>query len=297
MRRVLVFVALFATMSCVTFTSCKKKTEDEKVTTINGSYLCLNDYDFFEVLAFSENGSLNSQGFYGNKSGEEVGYWSNVTGNYKIDGNIIDLIFEDGDNSKGSYHLNDYEFVFIDDNEGTTTVYKKLTETDNKNIIGNWKSYNMCMMNDPKEDYIVFPDGQIEPFPTAELDGTIVRDIVDYIFNDITFKDNGEFVFNYSYSQSATGTYANNNNLNLTLTFNVNDVPMDINCSLAQNVSKNESYIFIGKEGCLKLSMSYLYQKLLEYGYELSQEGINAFYQQLDNTFNDFAIAVSLMKQ
>lgn len=295
MKRLLMFVALFATLASVTFTSCKKDSTnvDKK---ISGSYLCLNDYDFFEVLDFSDDGSLSSRGFYGNKSGEEVGYWSDVKGNYKINGDKIDLIFEDGDNSYGTYHLNDVEFVFIDNETGSTTIYKKLTATDNKNILGNWKSFNMCMMSDPKVEFIEFPEGVYEePFPVANLDGSVVRDIVEHLFSDITFAENGQFTFKYGYEQQESGTYVNNNR-SLVLTINVNGAPISINCSLAQNVNRNESFIFLGKESCLKLSMVYIYQKLIESGQQFPEEGFAEFYQLIGDAFNDFAVAVSLNK-
>lgn len=297
MKRLFIFVALFAAMTCMTFTSCKKKTEDAKPVKISGSYLCLNNYDFFEVLTFSEDGSLDSRGFYGNKSGEEIDVWSGVKGNYKIDGNTIELNFEDEDNDKGVFHLNDYEFIFMDDNNGITSVYRKLTETNNKNIKGSWTSFNMSMMCDPAEEFIIFPNGDIEPFPTEGLDGTVIKSIVNYVFSDITFADNGVFYFNHTYGEQETGTYVNNNDMPLTLTFDINGTPVNIEGSLTQDVNKNESYIFFNEENCLKLGLVYIYQNLLGYEIEVTQEEMEIFYELLNESFDNFAVAVSLVRQ
>lgn len=294
MKRFLMLVVLFATVVCVTFTSCKK--EDEQV--ISGTYLCLNNYDLFEVLTFTEDGSLDSRGFYGNKSGEEVDVWSGVKGNYIIDGNTIELNFEDGDNDKGVFHLNDYEFVFIDDNNGITNVYRKLTETNNTNIKGSWTSFNTSMMCNPKEEFIVFPNGNIEPFPTKNIDGAVLRSIVNYLFNDITFGDNGVFYSNnHTYGEQETGTYVNNNDIPLTLTFDINGTPVSVECFLTQDVKKNESYIFFGKESCLQLGLVYIYKQLLGRDNQVSQQELEVFYNLLNDTFENFAVAVSLVRK
>lgn len=295
MKRFLILVAMFATMSCVTFTSCKKKTEDVKPVKISGNYLCLNNFDFFEELEFTEDGTLTSRGFYGNKSGEEIDAWSGVKGNYKIDGNTIELNFEDGDNDKGVFHLNDHEFIFIDDNDGTTTVYKQLTP--DKDICGSWESLNMGLLSDPKVDFFVFPGGDIEPVPTDIIDGTVVKSIVDYLFSDITFMEDGTFYFNHSYDQMEEGTYEYSGGLNLVLTFYVNDIPVNVDAFLAQKKNRDESYIFFDKDGCFKLAILYIYNHVLGNELEVTQQQLETLYNVLNESFDNFAVAVSLKQQ
>lgn len=70
----------------------------------------------------------------------------------------------------------------------------------------------------------------------------------------------------------------------------------DINCSLTQNVTKSKSYIFIDKPDALKLSMVYIYQQLITNNMQVTQEDLTAFYEELLNSFNELAIAVSLQR-
>lgn len=294
MKRLLMsFVVLAATVMCVTLTSCNK--EDE-VTEISGNYLLLDVYDNFEVINFQKDGSLSSTGFYGKKSGEEICSWNDVKGSYEIDGNIIDMKFEDGDNAKGSFILSDEEFVITNDYDKKTYVYKKLIETDKKNIVGKWVCYNLSSICDPKEEYINLPGG-MPPFPVENIDGSLIGDIVNNVFGNITFKENGEFVFKFDYDKEEKGTYVNDNNLPLSMTFNINGNPVEVGCRLVQNVSKTESYIFVGKADVLKLAMSYIYQQLLANNITVTQEELTAFYNEMLNAFNEFAIAVSLQRQ
>lgn len=80
------------------------------------------------------------------------------------------------------------------------------------------------------------------------------------------------------------------------MTFYINEIPVDINCSLTQNVTKSESYIFIDKPDVLKLSMVYIYQQLITNNMQVTQEDLTAFYEELLNSFNELAIAVSLQR-
>lgn len=80
------------------------------------------------------------------------------------------------------------------------------------------------------------------------------------------------------------------------MTFYINEIPVDINCSLTQNVTKSESYIFIDKPDALKLSMVYIYQQLITNNMQVTQEDLTAFYEELLNSFNELAIAVSLQR-
>lgn len=286
------FVVLFATVMCVTFTSCNK---EEKVTEISGNYLLLDAYDNFEVIDFQKDGSMSSRGFYGKKSGEEVSSWSGVKGNYTIDGNRIDMVFEDGDNSQGMFVLSDNEFVINDEDDKRTYVYKKLTETDQKNIIGNWSFFNLSVLNIPKVENINVPG--FEPFPTADIDGSIVTDIVNNVFGNITFKENGEFTFKFDYDKEEKGTYVNDSNLPLNMSFNINGIPVEVKCNLVQNVDHTESYIFMNKESVLNLSMSYIYQLLLENNIPVTQENMKTFYDEMLDAYDEFSIAISLQKQ
>lgn len=80
------------------------------------------------------------------------------------------------------------------------------------------------------------------------------------------------------------------------MTFYINEIPVDINCSLKQNVTKSESYISIDKPDALKLSMVYIYQQLITNNMQVTQEDLTAFYEELLNSFNELAIAVSLQR-
>ena len=139
--------------------------------------------------------------------------------------------------------------------------------------------------------------GGLPPLSMDDLDGgNIINTIISDLFGNIDFKDNGEFVFKYDYDKEGKGTYINDNKLPLCMTFYINEIPVDINCSLTQNVTKSESYIFIDKPDALKLSMVYIYQQLITNNMQVTQEDLTAFYEELLNSFNELAIAVSLQR-
>lgn len=285
----MLLVALIATAMCVTFTSCNK---DEVKQTISGYYLLLNTYDVFEMVYFKNDGSVTSMGFYGNKSGKETAQWSEVKGHYVIDGGRIEIIYEDGDNSKGKFLLNDREFVISDEIENETYVYKRLSENNVKTLTGRWSSTNLCILNDPKKEFINIPG--FEPFPTAELDFSMINSIVNIVFKDITFKENGEFTFKFNYGQEEKGTYARIDELRFTMTMSVKGVPVDITGYFAQTMDKSESYFFFNKDDALKFSLLYLYQRLEENGISVTDEQLSPFYKELTECFSNFAFAISL---
>ena len=189
----MIVMAMMAILMSVSFVACDSD-DDNNVPNVNltGKWYCKTD-SLRELLIINGNNSIVANRVYNYQS------WESVDGNIIVNGDKLNLTFENGNSVSGTFALNN-NTLSIKTTNGTYT-YAKLSEETN--LVGEWNYSNITFSARPVKDEIVIPGGTIngEVVPptvmqTSQLSGKFIEYAAQRYFRNIVFNNDGTLTYN-----------------------------------------------------------------------------------------------------
>ena len=132
--------------ACLCFAGCNNNDAEEKIN-LQGKWFIMTE-EWKELLIISEDHSILSTGAVDNE------FWRGIKGQIELDGDTFSMIFEDDDNSYGTYTPKGNKLTLIID--GDEFVYTKMEE--NFSMSGEWEcSETLSFINAVKMSFCCHP--------------------------------------------------------------------------------------------------------------------------------------------
>lgn len=266
-------------------------TQNEDVK-LEGLWFILTD-EFKELLLIDEDNKLISMG------SDDEDIWMGIKGEIILDGNKISMIFEDDDNTFGTFKLKDDQLkIYVDGEEYT---YTKLKESFS--MLGEWAPEEdvLCFVT-PIKDVIELPsgstaDGQEIPaaIPTAQLTGDFVKMAVANYLGNVKFRDD---TFEYTMrvgenSTDCTKNYAIAHNMICVFS---EDNSTEQMIRIFQNRAGDKAFLLLTKANMADMFVAWGHQLRQDNITEGDEDGLYAFRRSFMEAFENYAVLITLSK-
>lgn len=295
MKSILKQVCLVVTAVVISlgFVACSKN----KSVSVNleGKWIHMSE-NHKELLIINADHTLFSTG------ADESSAWIGVKGKIELDGDKFSFYSEDGDNSFGTYSLenNKLRLDIIDDG---CYVYNKMEE--DFSIEGSWKCVKTMPFIKAVKDEIKLPVGSIvngEMIPTvlktANIKGEFIEGAIKAYFRDVKFV-NGKMEYKVvkdGEEMTMTKNYRLVDNM-MKITGKVGSVVIDNEFMVFQNPDTKESYMFLTKDNIADMFIGYALMLREGQVSEGSVEALDVFRKEFVEVFENFAAIIYLQKQ
>lgn len=280
--------------ACLCFAGCNNNDAEEKIN-LQGKWFIMTE-EWKELLIISEDHSILSTGAVDNE------FWTGIKGKIELDGDTFSMIFEDDDNSYGTYTLKGNKLTLIID--GDEFVYTKMEE--NFSMSGEWECSETLSFINAVEDELLLPSGSIvngeeiiTSIPTENIKGEFVDNALETYFRNIKFDDNGKISYTVTKDGedlTMTKDYQITDNI-MKVTGKVGNVDIDSQFIAFLDDSKDEAYLFLTKESIADMFIGY--GLMLREGdvSEGSDEALEEFRESFLEVFENFAVIIYLSRK
>lgn len=277
------------------FVACSKNNGHQETVNLKGKWILMTE-GYMEMLIINEDHTLLSTG------ADDEDVWTGIKGQITLDGDKFTFISEDGDNSFGTYKLEDNKLTLITD--GETYVYNKLLEEFS--MEGKWKTTKTLSFINAVKDELKLPFGSIvngEEIPTviqtANVKGEFVDNAINTYLRNIEFKSNGKITYDVvkeGEETPMTKNYELANNY-LKVTGKVGSIDINNQFMAFQNPNQKLSFLLLTKENIADMFVGY--GLMLREGNvsEGSAESLEEFKKEFMEVFENFATIIYLEKE
>lgn len=287
------FVAMVAMAACVGFVSCEDKEQNGNEINLAGKWYTYTD-DFQEILIIEEDHSMVSIG----SDGEDI--WMGIKGQLTIDGDRFEMIFEDDDNTEGTFTLEGNKFTIMDA-DGSTLVYTKLEE--DLSVVGEWAYASSICYIRAIADEISLPvgsvvDGEVIPttIPTSQIKGKFVENAVQKYFKNINFKSDNTLTYSvnmYDEERQVSKNYTVADNT-MTISGESGGINHTTSFMVFQSPDHQKTFLLLTKEAVAEMFVGYAHALRQDGTSGGSEEALSAFKDEFLAAFQNYAITITL---
>jgi hypothetical protein len=222
--------------------------------------------------------------------------WEHINGNLAVDGNGINIRFEDGNSLAGTCGMKDNTLI-INTSNGK---YKYSRLAEDTNLVGEWSYSGITFSAKPVKDEIVIPGGTIngETVPptimkTSQLSGAFIDYAAKRYFNNIKFNDNGTMTYDVLKDEgnlSLTKNYSIDG-INMTITGETAGHEIESKFMVLQEIDNNTAVFVLNKESVAEMFIGYALM-LFEGGIapDVTDEALEAYKQAFTEAFDFYSV-------
>ena len=221
--------------------------------------------------------------------------WEGINGNLTVDGNKVNIYFEDGYSLAGTATLQD-SILIISTTNGEYRYSRLAEET---NLTGDWNYSNITYSAKPIKDEIVIPGGIIngEEVPptimqTSQISGKFIEYAAQRYFRNIKF-ENGTMTYSVLKVEQEVPMSKNYsiNGLNMTITGATAGHDIESAFMVLQSYDKNTAYFIFNKETIAEMFTGFALM-LLEGGIapEVNDEALEAYKKAFTEAFDYYRV-------
>lgn len=288
------FIAMVAMATCVGFVSCEDNNQNGNELNMAGKWYT-HTGDYHELLIIEEDHSLVSLG----SDGENI--WMGIKGQLTIDGDRFEMIFEDDDNTEGTFTLEGNKFTIVDDADGIAYVYTKLEEE--VSVVGEWAYASSICHIRAIADEISLPvgsvvDGEVIPttIPTSQIKGEFVENAVQKYFHNISFNADNTLTYSVNIRDeerqvSKNYTVADNT---MTITGESGGIDHTTSFMVFQSPDHQKTFLLLTKEAVAEMFVGYAHALRQDGTSSGSEEALSDFKEAFLAAFQNYAITITL---
>lgn len=287
------FVAMVAMAACVGFVSCEDKEQNGNEINLAGKWYTYTD-DFQEILIIEEDHSMVSIG----SDGEDI--WMGIKGQLTIDGDRFEMIFEDDDNTEGTFTLEGNKFTIMGA-DGSTLVYTKLEEE--LSVVGEWAYASSICHIRAIADEISLPvgsvvEGEVIPttIPTSQIKGEFVENAVQKYFKNISFNADNTLTYSvnmYDEERQVSKNYTVADNT-MTISGESGGINHTTSFMVFQSPDHQKTFLLLTKEAVAEMFVGYAHALRQDGTSSGSEEALSAFKEEFLAAFQNYAITITL---
>jgi hypothetical protein len=221
--------------------------------------------------------------------------WESINGNLTVEGNKVNIYFEDGYSLAGTATLQD-SILIISTTNGEYRYSRLAEET---NLTGDWNYSNITYSAKPIKDEIVIPGGIIngEEVPptimqTSQISGKFIEYAAQRYFRNIKF-ENGTMTYSVLKEEQEVPMSKNYsiNGLNMTITGETAGHDIESAFMVLQSYDKNTAYFIFNKETIAEMFTGFALM-LLEGGVapEVNDEALEAYKKAFTEAFDYYKV-------
>lgn len=288
------FISMIAMATCVGFVSCEDDEQNGNELNLAGKWYTYTA-DYQEILIIEEDHSLVSLG----SDGEDI--WMGIKGQLTLDGDRFEMIFEDGDNSVGTYTLEGNKFTIISEDGDMAYTYTKLEEE--VSIVGEWAYASSVCYIRAIADEISLPvgsivDGEVIPttIPTSQIKGEFVENAVQKYFKNVSFNSNNTLTYSvniHDEERQVSKNYTIANNV-MTISGESGGINYTTSFMVFQSPDHQKTFLLLTKEAVAEMFVGYAHTLRQDGTSSGSDEALNNFKEAFLAAFQNYAIAVTL---
>ena len=221
--------------------------------------------------------------------------WESINGNLTVEGNKVNIYFEDGYSLAGTATLQD-SILIISTTNGEYRYSRLAEET---NLTGDWNYSNITYSAKPIKDEIVIPGGIIngEEVPptvmqTSQISGKFIEYAAQRYFRNIKF-ENGTMTYSVLKVEQEVPMSKNYSidGLNMTITGATAGHDIESAFMVLQSYDKNTAYFIFNKETVAEMFTGFALM-LLEGGIapEVNDEALEAYKKAFTEAFDYYKV-------
>ena len=221
--------------------------------------------------------------------------WESINGNLTVEGNKVNIYFQDGYSLAGTATLQD-SILIISTTNGEYRYSRLAEET---NLTGDWNYSNITYSAKPIKDEIVIPGGIIngEEVPptvmqTSQISGKFIEYAAQRYFRNIKF-ENGAMTYSVLKVEQEVPMSKNYsiNGLNMTITGATAGHDIESAFMVLQSYDKNTAYFIFNKETIAEMFTGFALM-LLEGGVapEVNDEALEAYKKAFTEAFDYYKV-------
>lgn len=221
--------------------------------------------------------------------------WESINGNLTVEGNKVNIYFQDGYSLAGTATLQD-SILIISTTNGEYRYSRLAEET---NLTGDWNYSNITYSAKPIKDEIVIPGGIIngEEVPptvmqTSQISGKFIEYAAQRYFRNIKF-ENGTMTYSVLKVEQEVPMSKNYsiNGLNMTITGATAGHDIESAFMVLQSYDKNTAYFIFDKETIAEMFTGFALM-LLEGGVapEVNDEALEAYKKAFTEAFDYYKV-------
>ena len=281
-------MAVVAIVMSISFVACKSDDNKKENINLKGRWYSKTE-NVSNLLVINDD---NSAVIYKVSSYES---WEGINGNLTVDGNKINIYFEDGNSLIGTGTIQDNALII----NTTNGEYRYSRLAENTNLNGDWNYSNITYSAKPIKDEIVIPGGIIngEEVPptimqTSQISGKFIEYAAQRYFRNVKFNNE---TLTYSVSKNEEELTMTKNysidGLNMTITGETAGHDIESTFMVLQSYDNNTAYFIFDKETIAEMFTGYALM-LFEGGIapEVTDEALEAYKEAFTEAFDYYRV-------
>ena len=281
-------MAVVAIVMSISFVACKSDDNKKENINLKGRWYSKTE-NVSNLLVINDD---NSAVIYKVSSYES---WEGINGNLTVDGNKINIYFEDGNSLIGTGTIQDNALII----NTTNGEYRYSRLAENTNLNGNWNYSNITYSANPIKDEIVIPGGIIngEEVPptimqTSQISGKFIDYAAQRYFRNVKFNNE---TLTYSVSKNEEELTMTKNysidGLNMTIAGETAGHDIESTFMVLQSYDNNTAYFIFDKETIAEMFTGYALM-LFEGGIapEVTDEALEAYKEAFTEAFDYYRV-------
>ena len=281
-------MAVVAIVMSISFVACKSDDNKKENINLKGRWYSKTE-NVSNLLVINDD---NSAVIYKVSSYES---WEGINGNLTVDGNKINIYFEDGNSLIGTGTIQDNALII----NTTNGEYRYSRLAENTNLNGNWNYSNITYSANPIKDEIVIPGGIIngEEVPptimqTSQISGKFIEYAAQRYFRNVKFNNE---TLTYSVSKNEEELTMTKNysidGLNMTIAGETAGHDIESTFMVLQSYDNNTAYFIFDKETIAEMFTGYALM-LFEGGIapEVTDEALEAYKEAFTEAFDYYRV-------
>ena len=283
-----IVMAVVAIVMSISFVACKSDDNEKENINLKGRWYSKTE-NVSNLLVINDD---NSAVIYKVSSYES---WEGINGNLTVDGNKINIYFEDGNSLIGTGTIQDNALII----NTTNGEYRYSRLAENTNLNGDWNYSNITYSANPIKDEIVIPGGIIngEEVPptimqTSQISGKFIEYAAQRYFRNVKFNNE---TLTYSVSKNEEELTMTKNysidGLNMTITGETAGHDIESTFMVLQSYDNNTAYFIFDKETIAEMFTGYALM-LFEGGIapEVTDEALEAYKEAFTEAFDYYRV-------
>ena len=283
-----IVMAVVAIVMSISFVACKSDDNKKENINLKGRWYSKTE-NVSNLLVINDD---NSAVIYKVSSYES---WEGINGNLTVDGNKINIYFEDGNSLIGTGTIQDNALII----NTTNGEYRYSRLAENTNLNGDWNYSNITYSAKPIKDEIVIPGGIIngEEVPptimqTSQISGKFIEYAAQRYFRNVKFNNE---TLTYSVLKNEEELTMTKNysidGLNMTITGETAGHDIESTFMVLQSYDNNTAYFIFDKETIAEMFTGYALM-LFEGGIapEVTDEALEAYKEAFTEAFDYYRV-------
>ena len=283
-----IVMAVVAIVMSISFVACKSDDNEKENINLKGRWYSKTE-NVSNLLVINDD---NSAVIYKVSSYES---WEGINGNLTVDGNKINIYFEDGNSLIGTGTIQDNALII----NTTNGEYRYSRLAENTNLNGDWNYSNITYSANPIKDEIVIPGGIIngEEVPptimqTSQISGKFIEYAAQRYFRNVKFNNE---TLTYSVLKNEEELTMTKNysidGLNMTIAGETAGHDIESTFMVLQSYDNNTAYFIFDKETIAEMFTGYALM-LFEGGIapEVTDEALEAYKEAFTEAFDYYRV-------